>query len=165
MNNVPQGFFSPDINNYEGTSKLPFFPAGFVGDVRVCACRGITPRPPKPRAFIAELEVVTSNIPDVVRVGGKYSWYQGLGEPATAYRSCIAFVYACLGLDSTRDKARIEKDVKPQQDRILNAFIETNAAAGTLIRLQTSHKLTKEKKLDFTVHTFSPAPAPPAVTT
>jgi hypothetical protein len=165
MQTAPAGFFSPDVNTMDGTSKYPFFPAGFIGRVKVSACKGITRRNGE-RAFIAELDVLSSNLPNV-QVGGRYSWFQSLKEPGTAYPACIAFLYACLGLDSGRDKAKIEIEIKPRQDAYLNAAVnenpalyggKTNVLAGAEIMLQTSSKKTKNNT-DFTLHAFSAAPA------
>lgn len=165
---APAGFFSPQVNGMDASNKLPFFPPGFVGDVEVIGCKGITTRAGE-RAFIAELRVLTSNVPDSVRLDGKYSWFQGLKEPGTAYPACIGFLYACLGLDSARDREKIEK-VKSKQDAYLNMAVnedvrqydgKTNILAGARLRLQTSIKKTKAGT-DFTLHNFSPAAAAPA---
>jgi hypothetical protein len=162
MQTAPAGFFDPSVNNQDASSKLPFFPPNFIGDVRVAACKGITARNGD-RAFIAELEIVTSNMPETVRIGGKHSWYQSLKETGTAYPACIAFLYAALGLDQTRDAVKIKTEVKPRQDAYLNqAVSERNILAGSLLRLQTSNIVTKAKKQDFTIHNFSPYVAPAA---
>lgn len=176
----------------DGSSKLPWFPVDFQGTLQVDLCKSITPRG-KPAAYIVEFTVVESNRPDVY-VGGRYSWYQGLGEPGTAYPACIAFLYSCLGLDSVRDKAKIESEIKRNQDAYLNAsccevpnqpFTLKRADGSTVqaciaqhlrgarVRLQTSEKAKKDFKNMpiaeararggvFTLHTFSPAPAPAA---
>lgn len=166
MNTAPAGFFSPKANEMDASSKLPFFPSGFIGDVKVAVCKGITKRDGGERAFIAELEVLTSNLP-AVQVGAKHSWYQGLREPDTAYKACIGFLYACLGLDQTRDKAKIGAEIKPYQDKFLNdAVSDANPLGGRKLRLQTSTIKTK-KNTDFTIHNFTPyvAPAAPTVST
>jgi hypothetical protein len=161
-NTAPAGFFSPDVNNQDASSKLPYFPPNFIGVVKVAACKGITTREGQ-RAFIAELEVVTSNLPETVRVGGKYSWFQSLKEPGTAYPACISFLYACLGLDTTRDAVKIRESVKPQQDKYLNTAVsEKNILGGAMVNLQTSNIQKKRSPGDFTVHNFSPYVAPAA---
>jgi hypothetical protein len=165
MNTAPAGFFSPQVNGMDASNKLPFFPAGFIGDVEVIACKGITTRAGE-RAFIAELRVLSSNMPDTVRLDGKYSWFQGLKEPGTAYPACIGFLYACLGLDQSRDKEKIDTTVKPRQDAYLNMAVnedlkqfggKINILAGAKVRVQTATKKTKAGA-DFTVHNFSPVP-------
>ena len=156
MQTAPAGFFPSDINGQDASNKLPYFPAGFIGTVKISACKGITKRDSS-RAFVAELEVVTSNIPETVRVGGKYSWFQSMKESGTAYPACISFLYAALGLDSVRDKATIEAKVKPRQDfHLNNAVSDTNPLAGATLHLQTALKKTKAGK-DFTLHNFAPA--------
>lgn len=145
--------FFNGANNVDPSSKLPFFPTDFIGRVKVDSCKGITQRDGT-RAFIAEMTVLSSNLPNVY-VNGRYSWFQSLKEPGTAYPACIGFLYACLGLDPARDKAKIEQ-VKPKQDDYLNqAVSDKNILGGAEINLQTSTKMTKAKK-EFTLHAFSP---------
>jgi hypothetical protein len=170
---APEGFFAPDVNTHDASNKLPFFPRDFIGVVKVVACKGITVREGRYRAFIAELEIETSNMPESVRVGGKYSFFQSLKEPGTAYPAIISFLYAALGLDSIRDKAKIDATVKPRQDQYLNMAINDNPAlfggkvnilAGARLNLQTANKITKKTKTDFTIHSFSPIYVAPSAT-
>src|ERR1019366_4783849 len=172
-NTAPQGFFQPDVNTHDASNKLPFFPRDFIGVVKVVACKGITVREGGHRAFIAELEVETSNLPETVRIGGKYSFFHSLKEPGTAYPAVIAFLYAALGLDQVRDKVKIDTQVKPRQDQYLNMAINDNPAlfggkvnilAGARMNLQTANKVTKKTKQDFTIHNFSPLHVAPAAT-
>jgi len=148
----------------EPSLKYPNFPINFIGRLRIDATKGVTTRTGD-RAFIAELSVLSSNLPDTVRVGGKYSWYQSLKEPGTAYPSCIAFLYAALGLDSVKHAAYIAKEIKPNQDTWLNKAANENCLAGSEVHLQTSLKRKKgfapsqvpmHDKGDFTLHTFAP---------
>jgi hypothetical protein len=174
--NAPVGFFS-GTNNLDASSKLPNFPAGFTGVVKVDLCKGITSRVGK-RAFIAEVTVLESNLTDSadkrVSVGSRYSWYQDLSEPGTSYPSCIGFLYACLGISKAANPDEVAK-VLPKQDEYLNKAVDekTNLLGGSIIGLQTSLILTKQGKakaaLDpkftpikgdvFTLHTFTPGPA------
>ncbi len=170
---APAGFFTPQANGMDASNKLPFFPKDFIGTVRVARCKGITVRDGGHRAFIAELEVVTSNMPETVRVGGRYSWFQSLKEVGTAYPACIGFLHACLGLDAVRDKAKIDA-LKAQQDTYLNMAVneditqyggKINILGGQLVNLQTANKKLKDKVTDFTLHTWSPYVAPAAAAT
>lgn len=138
------------------SSKLPNFPPGFMGSVRIDQTKGITRRDGQ-RAFIAELTVMESNMPETIRIGGKYSWFQSLKEPGTAYPACISFLYAALGLDSARHKTYIETHIKPAQDSWLNRAANENVLAGSEVRLQTALKKTKANT-DFTVHLFAATP-------
>jgi hypothetical protein len=175
MNTQPTGFFNESINNMDASSKLPFFPKDFIGRLRVDVCKGITTRKGE-RAYIVEFTVLTSNL-DTVYVGGRYSWYQSLKEQDTAYPSCVAFLYACLGLDPARDRTKIDKEVKPKQNVWLDQSVNDDATKGPVqilvgseIMLQTAIKKVKEAKMMtleeaeklgkvFTLHSFSPAPA------
>ena len=167
---APAGFFTPDANNFDASNKLPFFPKDFIGTVKVHLCKGITVRNGGHRAFVAELEVCSSNLPETVRVGARYSWFQSLKEPGTAYPACIGFLHACLGLDPVRDKEKIVA-IKPQQDTYLNMAVndditkyggKINILGGQYVNLQTSNKKLKDKVTDFTLHTWSPYIAPAA---
>ncbi len=127
MNTQPQGFFTDRANALNASSKLPNFPIDFVGRVRVDLCKGITTN--KGPAFIAEFTVLTSNKPDSVYVGGRYSWFQGnlQGQYSdTAYQACIGFMLAAMGLDEGRDAKEIESE-KHNQSPMLNAIISDNA--------------------------------------
>jgi hypothetical protein len=155
----PQGDFFSGTNNMDPSNRLPFLPADFQGRIKIDATKGISGQ--KGRAYIAEFTVLTSNRADII-VGGKYSWYQGINErqTATAWGSCIAFLYAALGLDGVRHRAGIDAKIKPNQDAILNSTSKegNTVLVGREVMLQTSNKVTKEKKANFTLHTFSPTP-------
>ncbi len=152
---APVNYFSGS-NGMDASAKLPFFPAGFLGRVAVDQTKGITQRDGS-RAFIAELTVLESNMADRVFVGGRYSWFQSLKEPGTAYPACISFLYAALGLDAAKHKAAIDSQIKPNQDAWLNSCSNANPLKGAEIRLQTTNKKTKAGG-DFTLHAFSPTP-------
>lgn len=161
-NTAPAGFFSPKINEFDGASKYPWFPVGFQGRIKVAACKGITTRKGD-RAFIAEVDVLSSNLQEV-QVGGRYSWYQKLTEEGTAWPAVLSFLYACLGLDMGRDKAKIEAEIKPKQNLWLNQAInddpkqgKVQILAGQELLLQTSNKPKKDGS-PFTLHTFTALP-------
>lgn len=187
MNTQPQGFFN-GTNGKDASNKLPYFPAGFLGRLNIDNVKGITNLEGQ-RAYIVEFTVETSNMPDKVFVGGRYSWYQALNPKQldTAYGACIAFLYAALQYDPARDQAKINAEVKPRQDFLLNSSISdvpipANPQLGTpalpaqylrnsKVLLQTSEKPTKAGKgmpieqaratkgALFTLHTFSPGVA------
>ena len=166
MNNPPAFFHGAD--NRDASSKLPFFPANFIGRLRIDACKGVTKRDGT-KMFVAEFTVLTTNMPDKVYVGGRYSWCQSMKEPDTALGACIAFLYAALGLDPNRDRAKIESDIKPRQNDWLNrAASDQNILKDGEVNLQTAYKITKKgagKTLEeaikadavFTLHNFSVA--------
>jgi hypothetical protein len=158
---APAGFFS-GTNGLDPSSKLPYFPANFSGEVQLDACKGITSRSGD-RAFIAEVTVLTSNLAALapedesyVAVGSRRSWYQSMKETGTGYPACIGFLYAAMGLDKNKDRAKIEAEVKPHQDRMLNAAVsDKNPLAGARMHLDTSGITTKKGSL-FTLHNFMP---------
>ncbi len=157
-------FFS-GTNGIDPSSKLPWFPPNFTGRVRVDACKGIVTRDHE-RAFIAEVTVLSSNLSDLapsdpsyVAVGSRRTWYQGLKETGTSYPACIGFLYAMLGLSTQRDQAKIDADIKPNQDKWLNSIIsDSNPMQGAEVNLQTSTILTKAKT-PFTLHNWTPVVA------
>lgn len=157
-NQAPKGFFS-GANNIDPSSSLPFFPPNFSGRVRINRCKGIMPLKGG-QAFIAEVTVLTSNLPETVFVGAKHSWYQSIGGKFvdTAYASCVAFLYAALGLVPGRDQAAIN-DIRPQQDMHLNNIVaDNNPLEGCEVILQTSSKAKKNGE-PFTLHVWSAVPA------
>lgn len=160
MNTAPN-FFSTQIDNKDASSKLPNFPPKFAGNLVTNRCKGIVTGKGE-RAFIVEFTVESSNMPEVVIPGTRYSWYQGIKpqQEDTAYGAILQYLYAAMGLDQARDKATIDTQVKPNQSRILNnAISEANPLSTKRVRLETSAKITKEKKVEFTLHNFTVAPA------
>jgi hypothetical protein len=146
-------FFS-NADNLDPSNKLPFMPPKFRGRVRVDVCKGVTKRNGD-KMFLCEFTVLSTNLPETVSVGGRHSWSQNMKEVETATRACISFLYAALGLDPSRDKARIDSEVKPKQNMLLNnAASDANPLAGAEVDLQTDEITTKANK-PFTVHTFS----------
>ncbi len=147
----------------DSSNKLPWFPANFNGRVRVDVCKGISSER-SGRAFIVETTVLTSNLselapsdPSYVAVGSRRSWYQGLKETGTSYPACVGFLYAALGVSPQRDQAKIETEIKPNQDKWLNSIIDPkNPLNGAEVLLQTT-TITTKKGDAFTLHNWSPA--------
>jgi len=153
--------FFQGANNIDPSSKLPFFPAGFNGEVQVDECKAFATRAGK-RAFIVEFTVLSSNLTgeaDVTKrvgLGARHSWYQGLDEPGTAFPACVAFLHAAMGLDASRDASKIA-EIKPHLEKYLNTAVsDARPLKGAKMRLQTAVKKTK-KGADFTLHTFAVA--------
>jgi hypothetical protein len=149
--------FFHGTNNMDASNKLPYFPANFSGKLRVECTKGIVKRDGT-RMYLAEFEVLTSNIPATIPVGGKYSWCQNMREEGTAYPACISFLWACLGLDGNRDRQKIETEIKPKQDAWLNSTTVpgNTVLVGAEVYLQTANKQTRADK-PFTLHNFFPA--------
>jgi hypothetical protein len=160
MTQPVQGFFSESINSRDATSKLPNFPAKFSGVVVTDVVKGIITK--GERAFIVEFTVESSNMPLVVGVGSRFSWFQKIKaqQESTGEGAILNYLYAALQLDAGRDKVKIEKEVKPQQMAILNAAVSAaNPLRGRRVKVETFEKPFKEDKTKmFTVHTYSIAP-------
>jgi hypothetical protein len=157
--------FFTNTDGMDSSNKLPWFPSNFNGRVRIDMCKGIASER-SGRAFIVETTVLTSNLselapsdPSYVALGSRRSWYQGLKETGTSYPACIGFLYAALGLAPQRDQAKIDKDIKPNQDKWLNSIIsDQNPLNGAEVMLQTTTIKTKAGD-PFTLHNWSPVDA------
>lgn len=151
------GPFSPKFDNRDPVSKVPFFKAGFLGELQIDKCIHMTTRKGD-AAFIAEFTVLSTNDANAVAVGTKRSWYQSLKEE-TGHDAVILFLYAALGLDKAKDGDKIAKDVAPKQSALLNAAVgPRNILAPKKVRLETAEIVTKAGKL-FTKHMFAPGSA------
>lgn len=147
------GYFS-GANNRDATQKAPYFTPGFLGKVRVCKCLWLEARDGK-KAFIAECEVLETNMPEEHPVGTRRSWYQNMTERDTGLSACILFLYATQGIDKDKHLDKVAK-IKPMQEQMLEAAVDEkqNALAGATVGLETSNIVTKKKKENFTVHRF-----------
>lgn len=165
MNTAPASFFSGS-NGLDASNKLPYFPDKFSGNLKVLACKGINPQKGG-QAYIVEFEILSSNTENVP-VGGRYSWYQGVGSDprkrTTQLQGIIGFLHACLKLTPGKDQAQIEA-LKPQHDAWLNESVgAAQPLANAIVRLDTMSKELKDLKGQFfTLHNFSVVAAPAAV--
>src|SRR5262245_57784972 len=116
------------MNPFEGMRDVKvggggsYLPANFKGVVRVKRCfmnQGFQ----NDLAFIAELEVVTSNLP-TIEVGATRSWYQGHWNDRklreTALGATKEFVAAVCGIDPRDEKAMKEK-IDPAIEQLMLA--------------------------------------------
>ncbi len=157
-------FFSEKIDNKDASSKLPNFPPKFAGVVVTDRVKGITTTK-REDAFVVEFTVESSNMPETVAPGTRYSWFQKIMpmQEDTAYGAILQYYYAALALDPAKDKKTIDEKIKPNQSKLLNlAVSDANPLAGRRVFLQTTTKITKEKRQEFTLHNFTIAP--PAAT-
>jgi hypothetical protein len=152
-----------NTNGLDPSRRLPYLPSNFRGDLQISVCKHISGE--KGQAFVAEFKILSSNLP-AVEVGSEYSWYQKIEQgkrSETGARAVIGLLYALMGLDPARDAVKIEKEIKPQQDSLLNSLVDEikNPAAGAKVHVQTLAKpLRDDPSKVFTVHTFSPYVAP-----
>lgn len=110
-------------------------------------------------AFIVEFKVLESN-KEKNTVGSKCSWYQGITNTDVAWPAIKEFTYALLGKDYSNkdDRKYCEEKIDPKIEELVDAAVgDDNKFKGMKVRVQTSSKITKEKKVDFTVHTWRPA--------
>ena len=110
-------------------------------------------------AFIVEMEVIETNMPDKHPEGQKVTWYQGLKDKTVAFPSIAEWVSACLGI-SKGDKAKL-KEVQPLLPDAMKEATdnpEDNPFIGVQLKLSTFMVKTK-KGGDFTVYDFEPLAA------
>ena len=110
-------------------------------------------------AFIVELRVVETNMPEDHPVGSKGTWFQKMSDASVALPSIKAWAAACGGYHA-HEKDEIEKEVEPELEAMLEnatkAGNETNNAfTGIVLALETEQIKTKNDR-DFTRYDFSP---------
>lgn len=146
-----------------------YLPSGFNGVVRIKRChfhKGFE----QDLAFIAEYEVIESNMPGIA-VGASYSWYQGKLEDkkmrTTALGEIKGFIAAVIGIDPG-NKSAVDAEVAPQLRTLIgNGLGDTealitgtaNGFEGECVHVETWNKVTRENKKDFTKHKFTPLKA------
>lgn len=111
-------------------------------------------------AFIVEMEVIKTNMPDKHPEGQKVTWYQGLKDKTVAFPSIAAWAAACLGINPKGDKAKL-KEVQPLLPEAMKEATdspEDNPFIGVQLKLSTFMVKTK-KGGDFTVYDFEPLAA------
>lgn len=126
------------------------------------------------KGFIVECTVVETSNEEKDPVGAKRSWFQSMKDLDVAFPAIKAFLYAALGYDYSKkeDKEYLKAKVEPIIDTVtFQACDETrNPFKGRKVGVETTAKVTKEKKQNFTRHDFFPADSkisfeqPPAAT-
>lgn len=117
-------------------------------------------------AFIVELEVEQSNLPQDHPVGSKGTWFQKLIDKDVAFPAIKVWAAACGGFHS-HQKDEIEQTlccINPETNNVLlddlvNYAVhnpDTNDFVGQRLRLATQQVKTKNNT-DFTRYDFSPA--------
>ncbi len=112
-------------------------------------------------AFIVEMVVLETNMPDKHPKGQKVTWYQGLKDKTVAFPAIAAWAAACLGFHPNSDKSKIKDEVQPLLPAAMKEATdspEDNPFIGVRLKLSTFMRKTK-KGLDFTVYDFEPLAA------
>jgi len=125
--------------------------------VKVSKCQVITSRDGKD-LFIADLDVLESNNPKHP-VGAKRNWCQNIRVDG-AQSALQEFVVATLGYDYSTDREKIEKEIAPHCEELLEAACEGKGddLIGQDVNLEVVLIQTKAKK-DFHRHRWFPAAA------
>lgn len=112
------------------------------------------------KGFIVECTVLESSNLDKDPVGAKRSWFQSMKDLDVAFPAIKAFLYAVLGYDygDPKQKEYLKAKVDPVIETItFEACDETkNPFKGRTVGVETTAKITKEKKQNFTRHDFFP---------
>lgn len=112
-------------------------------------------------AFIVEMLVVETNMPDKHPKDQRVTWYQSLKDKTVAFPAIAAWSAACLGFMPGRDKEAIKTDVQPLLPAAMKEATDNpdnNPFIGVRLKLKTWQKKTL-KGGDFTVYDFEPLAA------
>jgi hypothetical protein len=110
-------------------------------------------------AFIVEVEVMWTNMPEDHPIGSKGTWFQGLSKnKATAFGNIAKWIAACAGYFSSQ-KAEIDEKVRPHMTEMMVYATnnpDRNHFTSIYLNLRTYLIKTREKGEDFTVYDFEP---------
>lgn len=142
------------IGNAEIYDRGKYFKPGFNGVVRVRKTLAKETRK-SGMAFIVELEVEKTNMPDVHAIGSKGTWFVKLIDKDVAFPNIATWAAACCGVEG---RENIKKEVLP----LLQALMEyatdhpdSNEFIDVRLGLSTEGVKTKADT-DFTRYDFSP---------
>lgn len=160
------GRFS-DVVEAKPLTKLPWFPPDFAGTVRILCCKCIKSQDKATEYYIAELEVLTSNLSSVP-VSSHRAWTQDRLKRYVGPAAVRLFIAAVLGVDGNSPDitdevigASVGDYEAPGSD---GRWIPAKGGEGTgfqpfagrMVDLVTNSILTKAKT-QFTKHTFAQA--------
>src|SRR5262245_55043623 len=130
-----------------------YFPSGFKGECKVLRCFANEGGFKKDLAFIAEFEVLTSNM-DEVQPGTTRTWYQGKLDDRTVRETALGevcgFVAAALNQDPKNSDVR--QQIEASMPIVVGA---NNPLKDKTVIVETWSKKTKAGT-DFTKHAFRP---------
>ena len=108
-------------------------------------------------AFIAEMTVIETSDPAKHPAGSKRSWFQKMADLDVAHGSLKTFAAAILGFDPRSQKEEVKAKLDPEIEAIMDAACDEHQVfAGKKVRVECTLTKTKEKKIDFTRHDWSP---------
>lgn len=134
-----------------------YLPPGFRGKLRIDKCQIVHPRSGIP-AFVVDLTVITSNLPDV-KPGEVRNWYQKSGDSFDA--AVLGFLAAALGFNAKLpdQKLIIETQLAAAAPQYAEAAVgPTQFLANKEISVETMKRDTKAGG-EFTRHDWAPASA------
>ena len=150
------------IENAEIFERGNYMTAGYTGVVEVMRTIGKETRS-SGLAFIVELKVLTTNMPEDHPVGQKGTWFQKMTDKSVAFPAVAAWAAACAGYQP-HDKEAIKADVFPHLREEMKKATDSpddNSFIGAQLRLQCTGVVTK-KGGDFTRYDFAPYEPPAA---
>lgn len=109
-------------------------------------------------AFICEMQVLKTNMPDQHPVGQKVTWFVKLANKDTAFPNIAAWAAACAGYEP-HDRDAVKNNVMPVLKDLMEYATDNpdeNDFVGQKVKLETVATLTKDKR-DFTRYDFAPA--------
>lgn len=111
-------------------------------------------------AFIVEMRVIETNMPEEHPVGQKVSWFQKLADKDVAFPAIKAWAAACAGYKMTQKDA-IEEEVSPVLKEMMELATDkpdANDFIGIQLHVETVQVKTRADK-DFTRHNWEPVAA------
>jgi len=144
------------IENAEIFERGNYIKPGFNGVVEIMRTIGKETRA-SGLAFIVELKIVQTNMPDDHPVGQKGTWFQKMTDRAVAFPAVAAWAAACAGYEP-HEKERIKQDVMPHLRETMKHATDNpgdNDFIGAKLRLVTVG-ITTKKDADFTRYDFAP---------
>jgi hypothetical protein len=145
------------IGNAQLFDRGKYFTDGFNGLVEVRRTLAKATRA-SGLAFIVEMVVVETNLPEKHPVGWTGSWFQKMTDKDVAFSAILAWAAAMCGFSVTQ-RQEIDQQLKPHLQEIMTNATnnpETNPFVGKRVRLECTQKKTKNDR-DFTRYDFSPA--------
>ena len=134
-----------------------YLSANFIGEVEVEKTLVKTTRAIGD-AFIVEMRVIETNMPDEHPVGQKVSWFQKLQDKDVAFPSIKAWAAACAGFHPNQ-KDEIEEEIEPLLEEMMEEATDKpddNDFVGIRLHVETFKILTKNGR-DFTRHNWEPS--------
>jgi hypothetical protein len=140
------------IEDAELRGQGVYLDVGFIGVVKVLKTLAMLTENVG-LAFIVELQLVETNMPEKYPVGMQVTWFQKMIDPKVAFPAVTRWAAACKGYDNAED---IKRDISPYIKDVMNYATEhpdANGFIGDLVRIEVVPHTTK-KKIEIGIYRF-----------